>query len=471
MPAERVVSVLQLGLLLSPLRTTDRDAEPSVNSYRHFERESSDKSEHSKGLSRRAMLRGTGVALALPWLDAMQPAIAKPASAATPKRFAWAYVPNGVVQDAWHPTTTGSDWEMTPSLEPLAPFRNQLNVFTGLDREFRGGTGVHAQAGCCWLTSSPPTEALDGGFPVNTSLDQLIARKIGQDTLLPSLELSCNDHTNQKETRYFENISWFGPGCAASVQKNPRDVFDQLFGKPDPRVRSVLDAVLADARRLDRKLGGADRAKLGEFLDSVREVEKQIQKAETRSSEKQSPPISRPKGRPEHCGEYIRLMTDLIVIAFQQDLTRVATLVIDPERWHTPRMYHGVFDDPQNHHVLTHTKGDEAKEKLKKIDRFHVAQFAYFIERLKEVPEDNGTLLDHCLLTYGSGMGNGTIHDYNDLPIVTAGGLDGSLKTGQHHRFDKVPIANLWLTTAQAAGIETDEFADSSGTISLSRNS
>ena len=420
----------------------------------------------NRSLSRRAILRGAGVALALPWLDAMQPAIASAASATAPKRFAWVYVPNGVVQDAWHPTTAGADWEMTSSLEPLSSFRKQVNVFTGLDREFRGGTGVHAQAGCCWLTSSPPTEALDGGFPVNLSLDQLIARNIGKDTLLPSLELSCNDHTNQKETRYFENISWYGPGYAASVRKNPRAVFDQLFGKPDPRVRSVLDAVLADARHLDRQLGGADRVKLGEFLDSVRGVEKQIQKAEARSSHKQTPPILRPEGRPEDRGEYIRLMIDLTVIAFQQDLTRVATLVIDPERWDTPRMYHGVFDAPQNHHVLTHTKGEEAKEKLKRIDRFHVAQFAHFTKRLDEIPEGDGSLLDNCLLTYGSGMGNGTIHDYNDLPIVTAGGLDGTIRTGHHHRFSKTPVANLWLTTAQAAGIEIERFADSTGTVS-----
>lgn len=422
----------------------------------------------NRSLSRRAVLRGAGVALALPWLDAMQPAIAGAASPAKPKRFVWVYVPNGVVQEAWHPTTTGEDWEMTPTLEPLAPFRKHLNVFTGLDREFRGGTGVHAQAGCCWLTSSPPTEALDGGFPVNTSLDQLIARRLGKDTLLPSLELSCNDHTNQKETRYFENISWYGPGYAANVQKNPRDLFDRLFGRPDPRIHSVLDAVLADARRLDQSLGGADKAKLSEYLDSVRDVEKQIQKAELHATDGKQPPISRPRGKPEDRGEYIRLMMDLITIAFQQDLTRVATLVIDPERWDTPRMYDGVFDSPQNHHVLTHTKGEEAEEKLKKIDRFHVSQFAYFVNRLNELSDSEGKLLESSVLTYGSGMGNGTVHDYNDLPIITAGGLGGSFNTGVHHKFEgKVPVANLWLTLSRAAGIEIEGFADSTSSIEL----
>ncbi len=420
----------------------------------------------NRALSRRTLLRGTGVALALPWLDAMRPAIAGPRGGETPKRFAWVYIPNGVVQDAWHPSKVGADWQMTPSLEPLAPFREQLNVFTGLDREFRGGTGVHAQAGCCWLTSSPPTQALDGGFPVNTSLDQLIARQVGQDTLLPSLELSCNDHANQKETRYFENISWYGPGYAASVQKSPRHVFDRLFGKPDPRVQSVLDAALSDARRLEQTLGSADKARLGEYLESVRSVEKQIEKAQRHSSNTTLLRFERPSGKPDDRGEYLRLMMDLIVIAFQQDLTRVATLVIDPERWDTPRMYHGVFENAQNHHVLTHTKGDEAKEKLKKIDHFHVSQFAYLLKRMSEISEGEGSLLDNSLLTFGSGMGNGTVHDYNDLPILTAGGLGGAFKTGRHHRFEKTPVANLWLTVAQSAGIETDAFADSSGNLS-----
>lgn len=421
----------------------------------------------NRSLSRRTLLRGTGAAMALPLLGAMQPAIADSASLLPPKRFAWIYVPNGVVQEAFHPTTAGRDWQMTPTLEPLAAFRDRLNVFTGLDREFRGGTGVHAQAGCCWLTSSPYTEALDGGFPVNTSLDQMIARHIGGDTLLPSMELSCNDHTNQKETKYFETISWYGPGYAANVQKNPRDVFDRLFGKPDPRVHSVLDAVLEDARRLDRSLGGADRAKLGEYFDSVREVEKQIQKAESHSQSNPNPPTSRPAGKPEDRGQYIRLMTELITLAFKQDLTRVATLVIDPERWDTPRMYHGLFDSPQNHHVLTHTKGDEARESLKQIDRYHVSQFAHFVRQLSEVDEGDGSLLDNSLVTYGSGMGNGRVHDYNDLPIVTAGGLSGAISTGQHHKFDRVPVANLWLKMAQASGIEAESFADSTGVVEL----
>jgi hypothetical protein len=219
--------------------------------------------------------------------------------------------------------------------------------------------------------------------------------------LLPSIQLSCNDHTNQKETRYFENISWHGPGYAAPAQKNPRDVFEQLFGKPKPSTKSILDVVQEDAQRLGRKLGGADRAKLGEYLDSIRGIELRMQRAEQKSVSSTSMP-SKPTGVPDDRGEYLRLMGDIIAIAFQQDRTRVATLLVDPERWDTPRMYQGVFDDPQNHHVLTHTKGEEAKAKLQKIDRFHVEQFAYLVKRLSEIPEGDGTLLDNCLISLGS---------------------------------------------------------------------
>lgn len=413
-------------------------------------------------LSRRTLLRGLGASLALPWLDAMTPAIAGSRSG-PPQRFAWIYIPNGVVQDAWHPGAAGRDWEVTPSLEPLAEFREQLNVFTGLDREFRGGTGVHAQAGCCWLTSSPPSEALDGGFPTNVTLDQWIAKQIAGDTVLPSLELSCNDHTNQKETRYFETLSWHGPGYAAGAQKNPREVFQLLFGKPRQSVRSVLDVVREDANRLSRTLGASDRSKLSEYLDSVRGIEQRIARADARSERLKDVPLpNKPSGIPEDRGEYIRLMGDMIAFAFQQDLTRVATLLIDPERWDTPRMYDGVFDSPENHHVLTHTKGDEAKEKLRKIDHFHVEQFAYLVKRLREIKDSDGTLLDNCLISIGSGMGNGRVHDYNNLPVVTAGSLGGRVQTGRHHQFNgKVPLANLWLTMLLATGSEAEAFADS----------
>lgn len=421
----------------------------------------------NRSLSRRRLLRGAGAALGLPLLEAMIPTRVAAAGQTRPRRVAFFYMPNGVVQDAWHPEKIGADFELPDSLQPLAGLRNDISLFTGLDREFRGGTGVHAQAACSWLTSSPPSEALDGAFPTNITLDQVIARKFAKQTPLPSLELSTNNHTNSRETKYFETISWLAPGYAATPEKDPREVWQRLFGKPNPKDKALLDLVLEDAKRLRRELGATDQAKLEEYLDSVRSVESRIERATAAAEERGAPPMAQPEGIPERRDDYLRLMGDLMILAFQQDITRVSTVLIDPERWDTPRMYHGVFDSPQNHHVLTHTKGDEAKEKLQKIDRFHVEQFAYIVEKMKATPDGDGTLLDSCAVTLGSGMGDGRVHDYNNLPVVIAGGLGGRLKTGQHWRYDrKRPVADLWLAMLQAMDVERGEFADSGEALS-----
>jgi len=405
--------------------------------------------------------------MGLPALEAMNPASNRAAPPESPKRVAFFYIPNGVVQDSWTPTQVGQGYTMPPSLKPLEDVRDQVNVFTGLDREFRGGTGVHAQAACAWLTSSPPSEALDGGFPTNITVDQLAARKLGTETLLPSLELSANNHENARETKHFETISWLAPGYAAAPQKNPREVFKRLFGRPDPKDRAVLDLVIEDAKQLRRRLGREDRNKLDEYLEAVRSVETRIERSEKTVGSRQSPELKEPAGIPEDRGEYLRLMGDLIVLAFQQDITRVATMLIDPERWDTPRMYHGVFDKPQNHHVLTHTKGDEAKERLQRIDQFHVHQFAYVVKRLASIREGEGTLLDNCAITLGSGMGDGRVHNYNDVPVVMAGGMGGRLRVGEHRRYEgKRPLADLWLSLLQCLDIDRRSLADSAGPLS-----
>jgi hypothetical protein len=415
-------------------------------------------------LSRRNWLRGLGVTLALPWLESLRVGRAFAAMTSTPpRRYAFVYTPNGYHQATFVPQATGRDWELTPALEPLAKIRDQVTLVTGLDRQFVAGTGVHAQCGACWLTSSPPHETLDGGFPTNVTLDQLLARRLGGDTRLPSLELSCNDFADNKETKYFECISWYGPGYAANVEKNPRAVFQRLFGKPQLEpTRSVLDVVLADAQALRKKLGRDDQAKLDEYLNSVRTTERRIESAES-SAQRQSPPqLAVPVGIPERRGDYLRLMADLAVLAFQHDATRVATLVIDPERWDSPRMYHGVFDKPQNHHVLTHTKGDEAKAALTKIDRFHVEFFAYFVERLAAIREGDGTLLDSCCVAMGSGISDGDSHNYNDLQVLLAGRAGGNISPGRHFHFEgKRPLADLWLTLLQQPGEGPQRFADS----------
>ncbi|MEM1296951.1 MAG: DUF1552 domain-containing protein [Verrucomicrobiota bacterium] len=420
----------------------------------------------NRTLSRRTLLQGVGVSIGLPFLEAMTPGRVTAAASRSPKRIAFFYIPNGVVGDAWHPRQVGSDFELPASLEPLAGLRDRISLFTGLDREFRGGTGVHAQAACSWLTSSPPSEALDGGFPTNTTLDQIIAGAIGHETPIPSLELSTNNHSNSRETKYFETVSWFGPGYAATPEKDPREVWHQLFGKPNPKDQSVLDLVLADAKRLQQKIGHADRSTLEEYLDSIRSVESQIERATKAAEKRDAPAMAQPDGIPTRRDDYLRLMGDLMVLAFQQDITRVSTLLVDPERWDTPRAYNGVFDDPQNHHALTHTKGDEAKDKLQRIDRFHVAQFAYVVEKMKHIPDGEGTLLDHCAVCLGSGMGDGRVHDYNNVPVVIAGELSGQLKSGHHWKYEgHRPLADLWLALLHGMEIQRERFADSSGVL------
>lgn len=412
-------------------------------------------------ISRRTLLRGVGVAMALPWLEGMT---ARAATAAAPRRYAFIYTPNGYNQQTFVPSAAGATWELTPALQRLAALKRDITLVTGLDRAFVPGTGVHAQCGACWLTSSPPDQTLDGGFPTNTTLDQMLARKVGQETLLPSLELSCNDHVDNKESKYFESISWYGPGYAANTEKNPRQVFQRLYGRSaGGPTRSVLDAVMTDARGLHQRLGTADQAKLDEYLESVRATEKRIQRAE-KSAATAKPPIPEPAGIPERRDHYLRLMGDLCVLAFQQDLTRVATLVVDPERWDSPRMYHGVFDKPQNHHVLTHTKGDDAKTMLAQIDQFHVSFFAYVVEKMKAVREGSGTLLDNSLVAMGSGISDGDSHNYQDLQVLLAGTGGGLVRPGNHLALaGKVPLANLWLSVLKSADPVAKRFADSTG--------
>ncbi|HUE71286.1 MAG TPA: sigma-70 family RNA polymerase sigma factor [Pirellulaceae bacterium] len=308
-------------------------------------------------------------------------------------------------------------------------------------------------------------ETLDGGFPTNITLDQLLAKELGRQTLLPSLELSCNDFADNKETKYFESISWYGPSYAANTEKNPQAVFERLFGKPQSAAtRSVLDVVLADAQALHRRLGRDDQTKLDEFLGSVREVEQRMERAEKLAASRQQPPVAQPAGIPEKRSDYLRLMADLMILAFQQDLTRVATLVVDPERWDSPRMYHDLFDSPQNHHVLTHTKGAEAKEKLARIDRFHLEFYADVVRRLAVIPEGDGTLLDSCCIAMGSGLSDGDSHNYRDLQVLLAGRAAGACTPGRHlHYAGNRPLADLWLTLGKVGGMKQTRFADSTG--------
>ncbi|MEO0444897.1 MAG: DUF1552 domain-containing protein [Verrucomicrobiota bacterium] len=406
------------------------------------------------------------MSLALPFLDIMRPQAslaAETGAAAGPKRVAFIYTPNGYWQPDFVPTETGANWALTKSLQPLAHLRSDFSIVTGLDRKFVPGTSTHAQCSSCWLSSAPPGEALDGGFPTDITVDQLMAKQLGAETMLPSLELSCVDFNDNKETRYYESISWYGPGFAANTENDPQAVFQRLFGQPDPRTSSVLDAVLTEAKALSGQLGYDDQQKLDEYMESVRATEKRIQLSKEAMAKRSEPPIPEPRGIPEKRGDYIKLMADLMIIAFQLDLTRVATFVVDPERWATPRMYHDVLDKPVEHHRLTHTKGDEAKAQLAKIDAFHVEQYAYLIERLKQTPVDGGSLFDETTLVMGSGISDGGRHNFNNLQVLLSG---GGVQCGQHVKHEgERPLADLWLTLMHKHGVKQERFADSEGLV------
>lgn len=429
-----------------------------------------------KQLSRRHLLRGAGVAMSLPLLEAMLPARAKAEGRAFPTRLAFFYIPNGVRLSSWVPPRTGPDYELSPSLQALAPVRDQVLVLSGLDRVFAPGIDAHAQAAACWLTTSPAHERLDDGCPTNKTVDQVAASVLGKSTPFPSLELSCNDFKDNRETKHYEKISWYAPGHAADAENDPRAVWNRLFGTPQGQRGSLLDLVAEDARRLERRLGQADRHKLGEYQTAVFAIEQQLERlAKARKRRTRDIGLPQPGGIPEDRGAYLRLMGELVVLAFETDLTRVATVLFDPERWNSPRSYHGVLDGPQNHHPLSHGVGtrnwDEAMERVGKIDAFHVSVYADIVKALASRKEPDGaSLLDRSAIVLGSGMGHGHVHSFVDLPTLVAGGLGGRLQTGAHLRLPEgTPLANLWLTLLQQAGCPVEKVADSTTPLAITR--
>lgn len=408
--------------------------------------------------------------MALPFLESMAGNGAGAARLARPpKRAAFFYVPNGVVQSTWHPEETGEGFALSPTLEPLACVREKISVFTKLDRVKVAGTDGHAQAGACWLSSAAPDELSPAGYPLERTLDQIIAAHTGKETPFRSLELSCNPFQDNKESVYFDNISWYGHGHVAPSMKDPQQVFDRLFNIDASRNHgSALDLVMEDAKYLGRSLGRADRGKLDEYMDSVRTVERQIERAKARQASIEELDIEGPDtpwtAMARH--EYIQVMGDLMILAFQTDMTRVATLMSTPERWSTPLMVHGLFDKPVLHHNWTHEQGNEnVRRKLAQLDRYHVEQFAAVVAKMDGVKEiDGSTLLDNSLFTFGSGLSSGKNHVYTDLPTIVAGSGGGVFRTNRHERYEKgTPVANLWLSIAQAMDVTLDRFADSTG--------
>jgi hypothetical protein len=434
-----------------------------------------------KALSRRTFLRGAGAAVALPLLDAMIPAMT--AAAQTPaaphrlRRLGYIYMPMGCDRARWTPPGDRLD-KLSFILEPLAPVREHVAVVS--NTELRNAyPGTHATSNSSFLSAARAKLTESADYRLGTTADQLAARRIGKDTQLPSLELSMDLMTlagqcdNGYACVYQNNLSWSSPTTPLPSEAHPRIVFERLFGDGATAAErraalktraSLLDSVMDEFKALDAQLGPADRARLAGYLDTVREVERRIQRAEAAARDNQLPDLDRPKGVPASYADHARLMFDLQVLSFQGDVTRVITFQLARE---TSNRTYPEIGVPDPHHPLTHHGNDAEKiAKMAKINAFHVSLFAYYLERLKATPEGDGSLLDHSLVLYGSGMGNPNIHDHVNLPIVVAGGAAGKVRGGRHIRYaEPTPLANLHLTLLERVGVRMDAFADSQGKV------
>jgi hypothetical protein len=304
-------------------------------------------------------------------------------------------------------------------------------------------------------------------YPLDRTLDQVIADQVGQETPFRTLEFSCNSHQDNKESIFFDNISWYGTDHVAPSMRDPRKAYQRLFGTQEVEAyQNITDLVLEDAKVLEKQLGARDREKFGEYYESIRTIEVQMKRLEKMRSELATVSLEEPAAARLPRGEYIRLMGDLMVVALQTGLTRIATFMVGPERWDTPFTFDGLFDKPMSHHKMSHNQ-DKFIEQLQEVDRFHMEQYVYLINKMASIREKDGsTLLDNTIFTYGSGLGDGATHQYSDLPIIVAGRGGGAIQPqGHHHLSDGTPLANLWLTQAQAMGAKLERFADSSGMV------
>ena len=445
-----------------------------------------------RAIPRRTFLRGAGTTLALPLLDAMIPASVSAAPAAKPSvRLSFVYVPCGIGDmTRWTPAAEGAAYKMTPILEPLAQFRDRFLVLSGFNsanwhKTFASG-GNHPRAAASMLTGLFPTkerlEATGRPGDAGISADQIAAKELGKFTQLASLEVAVDgtDCVGKDDdgysAAYTNTISWRGYTTPTPMENNPRAVFERLFGDSDntaPAVRqalmgedrSILDAVYKNANKLLAELGPADNARLTEYLDSIRDVERRLQRAEEQSS-RELPTLERPVGIPPTYGDHVKLMFDLQVLALQSDLTRVLTFMMAREQSSRSYPEIGVADP---HHPMSHHMGNTAKiEKVVKINIYHAKLFAYFLEKLQSTPDGDGSLLDHSMIVYGSGMSDGDQHSWIDLPILLAGGGVGQIKGGRHIRYPKdTPITNLYLTILDKAGFPVENLGDSTGKLAL----
>ena len=435
-----------------------------------------------RALPRRTFLRGAGVSLALPLLDSMIPALSAFArtEAGSVHRLAFMYVPNGVVVDQWTPRGEGAGFELSPTLTPLAPFRQSLTVLSGLGHrqaESNGdGNGDHSRAAATWLSGVRAKRTEGADVRAGMTVDQLAATEFGRETRLPSLELAleANYLVGNCDVGYscvyMNTIAWRTPTTPLPMENNPRMVFQRLFGDGGSardrvaqirRDRSILDSVTEAADRLTITLGPGDRTRMSEYLDAVRDIEQRLQKAE-QQADLTLPLPERPIAVPESFEEHIKLMFDLQVLAFQADITRVISFLIGREL--SSRTYPQIGVPDPHHGISHHENNPEKLAKLQRIDTYHVQMLAYFLEKLAATADGDGSLLDHVMLLYGGGISDGNLHNHARLPLLLAGGGGGQLRGGRHLKYpDDTPMANLLLTLLGMAGVRTENFGDSTG--------
>jgi hypothetical protein len=435
-------------------------------------------------LPRRTFLRGAGATLALPLLDAMIPALsalAKTPAKAVP-RIGFIYTPNGVIQAQWTPAAEGAGYTPSPILQPLAALRDQVIVVSGLAHRqaesFGDGNADHHRATAAWLSGVHAWTRTNGlEIRLSTTADQLAASAIGKDTRLPSLELARGSQTSiacdsGADCFYSNTVSWRSPTTPLPAEVHPRVVFERLFGDGGSaadrlaqtrKTASLLDSVTGDAARLQRRLGATDRARLAEYLDSVRALERRIQNDEASDSPLALP--DRPTDIPATLHEHAKIMFDLQALAFQADITRVFTLLVGREQ--TNRTYPEI-GVPDGHHVVSHHQHDPGLvAKKAKIDTYHVQLIAEFLEKLRATPDGEGTLLDQSIILYGSGLGDGDLHSHHDLPVFVAGGGAGTLRGGRHLKLAETPMSNLLVTLLGKVGAPVEQLGDSTGPLSL----
>ncbi len=449
-------------------------------------------------ITRRKFLKANGAVLTLPFLQSIPNSFAEESNKALregkpDKKLVMVYIPNGIVRRCFFPGEENGELpgfiggfnadkvknqrriqnkpgiyplEFTSTMEPLKELADDITMVTGLDRTFQNGQDVHAQGASCYLTSVSPHQAQERGWrhPNGRSLDQVIGDKVGHKTVFKTLEISCNGFKAPKESIYFNNISWYGPGKIAPSIKDPKKLYNRLFMADDYRdhVDDVTSLMIADAKSLSKRLASEDKHTLDEFMTMIRDIElriKKLQKIMANSG------IKEPKDSVIPRGEYIRLQADLMLLAFQMGITNICTFMIGPERWDATLMYEGVFDKPVQHHNMTHNQKGNGYKELQKIDIFHMQQYAYLINRMKSIKESDGsTMFDNSIITYGAGLGDGATHQYFDLPMIVSGKAQGQIKQGRFIKSKSGTLnSNLWLSIAQLMGLEIESFADSNG--------